>query len=438
MATTVTTHQSWGSRLGNSLKGIVAGLVFFVLSFPLLFWNEGRTVHRAKALAEGESVCAESGETPDVALDGKLVHVTAEAVSDERLADDLFPVAVTGIRLKRVVEMYQWEEDSKSTTKKNLGGSTDTTTTYTYHKRWLDHAVDSSNFQEAGHDNPEMPLTDATVQAGAVRLGGFELSDDLIARIHGEQPLPFDPGESGFQPPFPAQTAVLGGVIYLRPGAPAADADAPAPTPSAPENAPDTATVTAEASTASPETASAAPEAVPVAPAPTASAAPAAPNFASAPEVGDVRVSFRHVPNHVVSVIAGQTGSRLGAYQTKNGSLVLLSDGTKTAEEMFSSAKSANKMFAWLLRLAGFLLMLFGVRLVLGPLETLADVVPFIGRIVGFGTGLVAALVAVPCTLVTIAVAWLAYRPVLGIALLVAAVAAVVLLVRRGRSRAAG
>ena len=433
MATTVTTHQSWGSRLGNSLKGIVAGLVFFVLSFPLLFWNEGRTVHRAKALAEGESVCAESGETPDVALDGKLVHVTAEAVSDERLADDLFPVAVTGIRLKRVVEMYQWEEDSKSTTKKNLGGSTDTTTTYTYHKRWLDHAVDSSNFQEAGHDNPEMPLTDATVQAGAVRLGGFELSDDLIARIHGEQPLPFDPGESGFQPPFPAQTAVLGGVIYLRPGAPAADADAPAPTPSTPENV----GKSPESTAATPENTPATPEAPAPESAPAVSAATPAPNFASAPEVGDVRVSFRHVPNHVVSVIAGQTGSRLGAYQTKNGSLVLLSDGTKTAEEMFSSAKSANKMFAWLLRLAGFLLMLFGVRLVLGPLETLADVVPFIGRIVGFGTGLVAALVAVPCTLVTIAVAWLAYRPVLGIALLVAAVAAVVLLVRRGRSRAA-
>ena len=76
MATTVTTHESWGSRLGNSLKGILAGLVIFVLAFPVLFWNEGRTVHRAKALAEGESVCEESPATPDVSLDGKLVHRT--------------------------------------------------------------------------------------------------------------------------------------------------------------------------------------------------------------------------------------------------------------------------------------------------------------------------------------------------------------------------
>ena len=415
MATTVTTHESWGSRLGNSLKGILAGLVIFVLAFPVLFWNEGRTVHRAKALAEGESVCEESPATPDVSLDGKLVHVSAEAVSDETLADDLFPVSVTGIRLERIVEMYQWEEDSKSETKKNLGGSTDTTVTYTYHKRWLDHAEDSSSFQEKDHVNPPMPIGGAEVQAGAVRLGGFELPEEIIRRIGGEKALAFDPGEAGFEPPFPAETAVVGGVVYLRPGV---------RQPALPEKANMTtndASATAAATNAAPEAAT--------------NAAPAAvvPNIAMSPEIGDVRVSFRWVPNHVVSVVAKQDGTRLGSYKTKNGPVLLIADGEKGAEEMFSAAKSANKMIAWLIRLGGFLMMLFGVRMVLGPLEVLADVVPFIGRIVGFGTGLVAAIVAIPCTLVTIAIAWIAYRPVLGIALLVAAAAAVVLLMRRGR-----
>ena len=409
MATTVTTHQSWGSRLGNSIKGILAGLVVFILSFPVLFWNEGRTVHRARALAEGESVCAESPETPDASLDGKLVHVTAEAVSDEALTDDLFPVTVTGIRLRRVVEMYQWEESSESKTKKNLGGSTDTVTTYTYHKRWLDRAEDSSDFQEEGHDNPPMPIEDATVQAAVVRLGGFELSDSMIGRIGGEQAIAFDPGEDGFQPPFPAQTAVLGGVLYLRPGA----APAPAPTPAPAADEP---------------SATNAPAAAP------APAAPA-PNFATKPEIGDVRVSFRAVPNHIISVVAKQTGSRLGAYQTKNGPVELLSDGTKTAEEMFAAAKSANKAIAWLIRLGGFLMMLMGLRMVLGPLDVLADVVPFIGTIMRFGTGLVATIVAIPCTLVTIAIAWFAYRPMLAIALVVAAVAAVVLLGRKAKAK---
>ena len=421
MATTVTTHESWGSRLGNSLKGILVGLILFVISFPLLFWNEGRTVHRARALAEGESACVESPETPDVTLDGKLVHLTAEAVSDEVLADDLFPVSATGIRLRRVVEMYQWEEHSESKTKKNLGGSTDTVTTYTYRKRWLDHAEDSSDFQEAGHENPPMPVEGAVYQAASVRLGGFGLSDSLSHRIGGEKPLAFELGEGGFEPPFPAQSVVVGGAIYLRPGArqPARDGTESAKA-AAPEGA---------VTNAAPEGVAAATNAV--------SATDAVPNLAAAPEIGDVRVSFRFIPNHVVSVVAKQTDGVLGAFQTKNGPVELLSDGTKTAEEMFSAAKSANKAIAWLIRLGGFLLMLVGVRMVLGPLEVLADVVPFVGRIVGFGTGLVAAIVAIPCTLVTIAIAWFAYRPVLGIALVVVAVAAVVMLVRRGRAAGA-
>ena len=48
---------------------------------------------------------------------------------------------------------------------------------------------------------------------------------------------------------------------------------------------------------------------------------------------------------------------------------------------------------------------------------------------------LVAAIVAIPCTLVTIAIAWFAYRPMLAIALVVAAVAAVVLLGRKAKAK---
>lgn len=385
MDNTVVTHQSWGSRLGQSFKGILAGLALFLLAFPLLFWNEGRTVHRAKALAEGEAACVESPAEPDPALEGKLVHLTAEAVSDETLTDDLFGVSAQAIRLQRTVEMYQWEQHSSTTTKKNLGGSTDTTTTYSYRQAWSDTPVDSSSFHNPnGHHNPPMPFEGESVQASAVRVGGFDLADSLANSIGGERPLPLG---NGVTPRIPDGyvSALSGNILLLRPGT-------------------DTNAV---------------------------------PDIATAPRIGDLRITFHIVPNHEVSVVAKQTGSHLGPYTAKTGKVSLLADGARTAEEMFSAAKSANKMIAWLLRLAGFLMMLAGVRMVLGPLETLADVVPFVGRIVGFGTGLVAALVAVPCTLVTIAVAWIAYRPVLGIALLVAAVAATVLLARRGRAKTA-
>jgi len=53
------------------------------------------------------------------------------------------------------------------------------------------------------------------------------------------------------------------------------------------------------------------------------------------------------------------------------------------------------------------------------PLSVVADVVPFIGSIVGMGTGIVAFALSAPLSLVTIAVAWIFYRPILGVALLV-------------------
>ena len=39
---TEVTNDSWFGRLGNAIKGVVFGLLLFVVAFPLLFWNEGR------------------------------------------------------------------------------------------------------------------------------------------------------------------------------------------------------------------------------------------------------------------------------------------------------------------------------------------------------------------------------------------------------------
>ncbi len=39
-------RQSWFSRLGDAVKGIVFGVVLVGLSLAVLFWNEGRAVKR--------------------------------------------------------------------------------------------------------------------------------------------------------------------------------------------------------------------------------------------------------------------------------------------------------------------------------------------------------------------------------------------------------
>ncbi|MBO4312461.1 MAG: hypothetical protein J5828_05640, partial [Desulfovibrionaceae bacterium] len=51
---TETTTTSWGSRLGNSFKGILTGLVIIAAATCLLYWNEGRTVQTGDAITEAQ------------------------------------------------------------------------------------------------------------------------------------------------------------------------------------------------------------------------------------------------------------------------------------------------------------------------------------------------------------------------------------------------
>ena len=96
-----------------------------------------------------------------------------------------------------------------------------------------------------------------------------------------------------------------------------------------------------------------------------------------------------------------------------------------------------NGIFTWLVRLGGFLLMFFGLSMVLKPLSVLADVLPILGNIVEMGNGLVAGIIALVCSLVTIAIAWIFYRPVLAIFLLVLAAGGIFLLWKKRQAKKA-
>ena len=50
MAYTETTNTSYGQRLSGSMKGIVSGLLMFIIGTCLLWWNEGRAVKTSKAI----------------------------------------------------------------------------------------------------------------------------------------------------------------------------------------------------------------------------------------------------------------------------------------------------------------------------------------------------------------------------------------------------
>jgi high-affinity Fe2+/Pb2+ permease len=82
-------------------------------------------------------------------------------------------------------------------------------------------------------------------------------------------------------------------------------------------------------------------------------------------------------------------------------------------------------------------MMFFGLLMVASPLSVVLDVLPILGDIASVGTGLIAFVLALVLTLVTIGIAWLAARPVMGVAMLVAAGVVITLGVMAGKKRKA-
>lgn len=393
MSVTVTTTESWTSRLGDSFKGILTGLAVFVAGFPLLFWNEGRAVKTARALDEGEGACIslENASKVDVDYEGKLVHITDRADTKDMLEDDIFGISENAICLKRDVEIFQWVEDSHSEEHKKLGGKVEKTTTYTYKQQWCDTHVDSSRFHEAGHENPpmDMEFKDAKLYASNVNFGAFRFNQSQIESIGGSVAYTF---ETNFVPRI-NRAQVKREAIYV----PNYE------TRSNPLNRRD---------------------------------------VAAMPRLGDYRVKFSVIKPHTVSVIAQQKGDGFTSYITKNGTkLLMITDGDRTAAEMFNTAREGNNFMTWALRIIGFLMMAGGLSSVFKPLSVIADVLPILGDIVEVGTGIVAKIIAFVCAVTTIAIAWLFYRPIIGIALLLIAGVGVFFLVKKrneAKSKAAG
>ncbi|HEX3314668.1 MAG TPA: TMEM43 family protein [Gemmataceae bacterium] len=373
-----TTNQSWFSRLGNAVKGVLIGLVLFVVSFPLLFWNEGRAVQAYMGLAEGKrSVVSVPADKVDPANDKKLVYLTGRATTDDNVTDANFGIEYTAIRLERQAEIYQWEEKFKTETVKKIGGGTQQKKTPIYDKIWNSTPIDSSQFKDPSKKNTgTLEFSSQTTTAAKVTLGAFTLSPELVSRIPKRETISAAAvGLFGAKPEV-KQNWKVSGLLFYRGGDP------------------------------------------------------------GSPAIGDQRIEFILTRPQDVSFYAEQVGNTFAAYKTKaNTDLLRLEPGTVPVAKMFDDAQAEENTFTWVLRLVGFLLMAVGVYLMFQPFVVFADVLPFLGNFLSMGIGLFAALVALPITLLTIAIAWIWYRPILGVSLLVGVALLVGLLFHFRRSR---
>ena len=411
---TVSSHHSYGSRVGNSFKAILWGIILVIVSIRLLAWNEKNYVETKAALKEWAEIVQEANIdqiNPD--LEWQEIHVSGETASNaEALKDNIFWVVTDNLKLKRTVEMYQWYEEEHEECHDNYWWSEDCETTYTYDKKWSDDHISSNSFyQTANHENPSTwdyesdervkepitlwaytlanvfvnQLTDYKtinlseqninipdkyqVIAGQTTQSNWTVEDNNNSYLYGDSEITTTTSASN------ERFHINGDVIYiwLDP---------------------------------------------------------------SKPAVWDLKITFSSINPSTVSVVWKQMGSDLTSYKVSNWrNINLLSQGNVSAEDMFIEAQKENKMMTWIIRIIWLILMYCGFASMFKFIETLAKVIPFLANIIWVWTGIIALWLTLIVWFLTIWIAWLAVRPVIWICCLVVAAAWIFLLVKSKKDK---
>ena len=435
MAFTETTTTGYGTRVGRSFKSIGSGFIIFCLATALLWWNEGRAVKTEKMLDEAGNAYVEM-ENPnkkDASLEGELICGTAMATTEDSLSDAQFGVGAKAIALRRTVEYYQWVEHSESKSEDKLGGKQVTTTTYTYSKQWVSSPVQSSQFKDPAYQNKNMVLTtidEAEQYAENVSFGAYKLSESLIHSISSREGLDLAISEDLLTQFDKSTQAAYERFYGVQKSVQQQPTQQPAPQPAIPDSI---RALLSDSAKAVLDSLQAVNDSIVKSMANAenkkdlqyvhqASNVLYFGRVPGSPEVGDVRVTFEIVVPAKVTVMAVVDGDSFKPYKAKNGKrFQTLVMGKKSGDEIIDAEKEANNMILWALRILGVMLVIAGLKGIFGFLETILKVVPFIANIFGWGVGIVCTVVGVVWSLIVIALAWLFYRPLLGIALLVLA-----------------
>jgi hypothetical protein len=353
-------RQGYFSRLANSFVGILIGFVLVLGAIPALWWNEGRAVKAQRALDEATRLVVDiEADRADTANNGKLVHVSGDAVSKNPIRDgDLSLIFNDVIMVARTVKMYQWIERKDTKTVDEVGGNQRTETTYSYSKAWSEDWKNAEEFRHpTGHANPPMPIQSQNWAASGTTLGAFTLERESLLQLKRGSPMRPDKIPDGWKQDRDG---------FYR-------GDDP-----------------------------------------------------DAPKLGDLRVRYHVIASPApVSVMARQMGSGFESYEMPNGyQIFLVSDGYLSSQQMVEHQRDKENMITWALRAAGLFAMWIGFCLIMGPLRALANVLPFLANVAGFAIAIVAAALALPLGLGTIGIAWLFYRPIIGIAVLIVGIAA--------------
>ena len=359
-----TTTTGYGSRIVNSIKGVVIGLILFVVSFGLLYWNEGRVDLSNIAKTATEIISATV--STDTSLAGKLISTSGGVNSDQVIGDNLFLNPDKFIAAEREVEMYSWIEKSESHRKTNTGGSDTTETTYTYSKNWTENPKSSSNFKHPeGHENPQKSLDSYTNKVTTATIGAYNFDPQSVTLPNFSQ-LPLNSQNVTLSD---GATLANDSYLFIR---------------------------------------------------------KSTDGTFDSPQIGDLRISYHVLRLDFDGTIFGKlSGSKIDPYFDQDGNnLYRLFIGTR--DQAISTLHTEYTTLLWILRLVGFLLMWFGLSALFGPISVLLDFLPIFGAISRSVIGIATFLVAFVLTIVTILVSMIAHSLIALIIALVITVGAII------------
>jgi hypothetical protein len=250
--------------------------------------------------------------------DGQMVAATGVLQAAEPIGDPMGLRPGDYISLNREVQMYAWVEKSKSNTETNTGGSQTTTTEYTYEKDWVSSPANSDNFKEPrGHNNPSSMPYEQA---------------EFLATAAQVGAYELDLGQLSLPS---AETVALNSANVVD----------------------DTRLVIAE-------------------------------NYLfegsgslNSPQVGDVRIQYTAVPSGINTTVFGQQeGGRIVPYW-HDGDNILYQAHEGSRADGLAAMESSYKAGLWGLRIGSFVAMWMGLMLIVGPVTTFLDVLPFLGRL---------------------------------------------------------
>lgn len=344
------TTTSYGSRVLNSFKSMIIGLVLFLVSFGLLYWNEGR-VDFSLMVKKAKEINAMAPNTNPL-QNGDLVFATGIFSSNEVFGDQLFLKPDKFIAVERTVEMYAWTESTESKSKTNVGGSETTETNYQYSKAWVEYPPSSSHFKyPQGHENPLKAVDNADYKARSASLGIYTVDMSSVT-------LPsLIPLSLTRQNTILNRGAVLVNDRYIFV--------------SHHQNS----------------------------------------QF-DHPQVGDWRVSYQgFYSGNTASLFGKLDQNRIGPYfDKKNHRLYRIFTGTRL--DALATLHQEYTLLSWMLRLAGFFMMWVGLYALFSPISALLDALPIFGTLGRTVIGIVTLLVALVLTLITILVSMVIHNVV--------------------------